>query len=83
MRLMSVRFAKNDRLAVVVQQTITVGSYKGHLSQLYITDLKGQDWNSALPEGQGANTDDADLIQRIGVPEILSRLPGDPRHIPY
>ncbi|USQ93945.1 alpha/beta hydrolase family protein [Caulobacter sp. RL271] len=80
MRLMSVRFVKNDRLAVVVQQTITVGSYKGHLSQLYITDLKGENWNTALPKAR-TTTDDAELAQRTGVPMILSRLPADPRHI--
>lgn len=80
MRLMSVRFVKNDRLAVVVQQTITVGSYKGHLNKLYITDLKGQSWKPALPEGRAAS-DDAELARRTGVPFILSRLPGDPRHI--
>lgn len=80
MRLMSVRFVKNDRLAVVVQQTLTIGSSKGHLEKLYITDLKGERWNPALPEGR-ARTDDAELEQSLGASAILSRLPGDPRHI--
>jgi len=80
MRLMSVRFVKNDRMAVVVQQVLTVGSYKGHLNKLYITDLKGEKWNSALPEARAAS-DSAELERRTGAPAILSRLPGDPRHI--
>ena len=80
MRLMSVQFVKNDRMAVVVQQTFTIGSTKGHLEKLYITDLKGEKWNPAMPEGR-AMTDSAALEQTLGVSSILSRLPGDPRHI--
>jgi dipeptidyl aminopeptidase/acylaminoacyl peptidase len=80
MRLLSVGFVKNDRLAVLVQQTLTVGTYKGHLGKLYITDLKGQDWKPALPE-ERATSDDAELEKRTGNPRMLSALPNDPRHI--
>lgn len=80
MRLMSVQFVKNDRLAVVVQQTLTIGSWKGHLQKIYITDLKGQDWKPALPEERAAS-DSAELEKQTGNPAILSRLPGDPQHI--
>jgi dipeptidyl aminopeptidase/acylaminoacyl peptidase len=80
MRLMSVQFIKDDRLAVVAQQTLTVGSWKGHLGKFYITDLKGEKWTSALPE-ERATTDQADLEKRAGNPALLSRLPGDPQHV--
>lgn len=80
MRLMSVRFVKNDRMGVVVQQTFTIGSLKGHLDKLYITDLRGEKWNPALPE-ERARTEGAALEQRLGASVILSRLPNDLHHI--
>ena len=80
MRLMSVEFVKNDRLAIIVQQTLTIGSYKGHLGKIYITDLKGQDWKPALPE-ERATSDNAELEKQAGNPAILSHLPNDPQHI--
>jgi dipeptidyl aminopeptidase/acylaminoacyl peptidase len=80
MRLLGVEFVKNDRLGVVVQQTLTIGSYKGHLAKIYITDLKGQDWKPALPE-ERSTSDNAELEKQTGNPEVLSKMPGDPQHI--
>ncbi|WP_146197923.1 alpha/beta hydrolase family protein [Caulobacter endophyticus] len=80
MAFKSVEFIKNDRLAVIVQQTYTIGSSKGHLAKLYITDLKGEKWNPALPESR-ARSENAELEKNLLNPEILDRLPHDPRKI--
>jgi dipeptidyl aminopeptidase/acylaminoacyl peptidase len=80
MELMSVRFVKDDRLAVVAQQLWTYGSTKAHLQKIYITDLQGSKWTSALPENRG-KTDYEELVQQTGNPSILSTLPNDPQHI--
>ena len=50
MRLMSVQFLKDDRLGVLAQQLFTVGAWAGHLSKIYITDLKGENWTPAIPD---------------------------------
>ncbi len=80
MTLMRVSFVKNDRLAVVAQQLWTYGSTKAHLQKIYITDLKGSKWTSALPENRG-KSDYEELMQAVSNPSILSRLPNDPQHI--
>lgn len=80
MRLMSATFIKEDRLAVRAQQLFTVGTRAGHLQKLYLTDLKGEKWVSALPE-QKAGSELEDFINKTSNPSILSALPNDPRHI--
>jgi len=80
MTLMRVQFVKNDRLAVVAQQLWTYGSTKAHLQKIYITDLQGSKWTSALPENRG-KSDYEELMQQLSDPSILSRLPNDPKHI--
>jgi WD40 repeat protein len=80
MQLMAVNFVKDDRLAVVAQQLWTFGSTKAHLQKVYITDLQGSKWTSALPENRG-KSDYEELMQAISNPSILSRLPNDPKHI--
>lgn len=80
MQLMAVNFVKDDRLAVVAQQLWTFGSTKAHLQKVYITDLQGSKWTSALPENRG-KSDYEELMQAVSNPSILSRLPNDPKHI--
>lgn len=80
MQFKSVRFIKNDRLAVIVQQTYTNGATKGHLAKLYITDLKGEKWAPALPESR-ARSEAAELEKSLISPQILDTLPNDPRKI--
>ncbi len=80
MQLMQVGFVKNDRLGVLAQQTWTYGATKAHLQKLYITDLKGSEWKSALPENRG-KSDYEEFMQAVSNPSILSRMPNDPRHI--
>ncbi|PVM85278.1 alpha/beta hydrolase family protein [Caulobacter radicis] len=75
-----VEFIKNDRLAVVVQQLYTVGSYKGHLGKLFITDLKGEKWAPALPESR-SRSEAEDFEKATNNPRILDTLPHDPRKI--
>ncbi len=80
MQLLSVEFVKNDRLGVVAQQLFTAGQFKGHLRKLYLTDLKGTKWTSALPEGR-ARSESEEFAQKVSSPRILSALQGDPSHI--
>jgi dipeptidyl aminopeptidase/acylaminoacyl peptidase len=68
----SVRFVKNDRIAVTTRQTITLGSNRTHIFQLFTTDLEGKVWRNALGtagSGSGAGA------------RIVSTLPRDPKNI--
>lgn len=80
MRLMSVQFLKDDRLGVLAQQLFTVGAWAGHLSKIYITDLKGENWTPAIPD-EKASSETEEFVNKTSNPTILSTLPNDPRHI--
>lgn len=80
MKLLGFSFVKADRLLVTGIQTFTDGSWRGHLTKAYVTDLKGEKWTSALPEDRPRSEAEA-YVQRVSDPEILSIMPGDPQHI--
>ena len=80
MRLMSARFIKDDRLAVVAQQLFTVGTRATHLQKIYITDLKGEKWTPAIPD-QKASSEQEEFANKTSNPSIVSILPNDPKHI--
>jgi dipeptidyl aminopeptidase/acylaminoacyl peptidase len=80
MRLMSARFIKDDRLAVVAQQLFTVGTRATHLQKIYITDLKGEKWTPAIPD-QKASSEQEEFANKTSNPSIVSTLPNDPKHI--
>ena len=80
MRIKYVRFIKKDRLAVFARQLFDVGHYHGDLYKLYITDLEGKNWRTALPEVDlGSENERYD--QALSNPRIVSSLPRDPTHI--
>ncbi|HWA62687.1 MAG TPA: prolyl oligopeptidase family serine peptidase [Caulobacteraceae bacterium] len=80
--IMQVGFVKNDRLAVRVRQLGDIGSDHFHLFKLFLTDLKGSSWKSALPEPTDPRlTADERMYLSLADPVLLSSLPNDPRHI--
>jgi dipeptidyl aminopeptidase/acylaminoacyl peptidase len=80
MRLKGVSFIKNDRIIAVAQQLFTAGSTKTHLYKIYITDLKGEKWTSALPEAS-TGSEDEQFADAVSNPSLLSDLPDDPNHV--
>ncbi len=79
LRLQTVEFLKNDRLAVVASQTFSFGSLKTHLFKLFITDLKGSRWVEPLERVE--RSEDGRFLRSVNQPQILSTMPGDPKHI--
>ncbi len=80
MRIMDVSFIKNDRLAVLVEQTFDYGKTRGHLIKYYLTDLEGKSWIPALPEANVGSEDDR-FARAVSAPRIISELRRDPQHI--
>ena len=68
---MSASFVKSNQLAVQVRQTLTVGSTKTHVFQLFFYDLDKNTWRNALgtTDQNGPNAG------------VVSTLPKDPRRI--
>ncbi len=67
-----VDFVKNDRIAVIVRQLITVGSVKSHSFRFFTTDLEGKVWRNA----------DGELDQSAAASaNVIDSLPKDPQNI--
>ncbi len=79
-RILSVRFLKNDRLLVQTIQTFTDGSRKGHLARQYVSDLEGKSWTTLLPETRAKSEYEA-YWAKFGDANIINNLPADPRHV--
>ncbi len=83
MKITSVSFIKNDRLAVSFWQPYDLRTdrlTKTFLSKLMITDLEGKEWHSPLTPPRAASRDE-ELMQARTSPTVLDRLPNDPNHI--
>lgn len=83
MKINGVAFIKNDRLAVTLWQPFDSRLdrvTKTFLNKLMITDLKGKDWNEALPQPR-ATSRAMEQIQAMSSPSVLDSLPNDPHHI--
>ncbi len=83
MKISSVVFIKNDRLAVNLWQPYDLRTdrvYKTFLSKLMITDLEGKDWREPLPLPR-AKSRAEQLAQARTSPSVLDPLPNDPNHI--
>ena len=83
MKIVSVQFIKDDRLAVTMWQpydsrvdTVT----KLFLTKLFITDLEGKTWNEPMPQARASSRIE-EKIQALSNPEVLDLLPNDPDHI--
>jgi len=70
--IQGVQFIKNERLAVRVRQTYTSGVTKMHLIRLFIVDLDGKKWMTALG---GDNPGEFVSAQ------VIDNLPTDPNNI--
>ncbi len=70
--IQGVQFIKNERLAVRVRQTYTSGVNKTHLIRLFIVDLDGKKWMTALG---GDNPGEFVSAQ------VIDTLPTDPTNI--
>lgn len=83
MKILSVSFIKNDRLAVSFWQPYDLRSsriIKTFINKLMITDLQGKQWNEPLPLTRTASRSEQLAQARIS-PTILDTLPNDPHHI--
>jgi pimeloyl-ACP methyl ester carboxylesterase len=83
MKIQSVQFIKNDRLAVTMWQPYdsrldTV--LKQFITKLYITDLEGRNWNEPMPLVRATSRTE-EKLQALLNPEVLDLLPNDPDHI--
>lgn len=83
MKIQGVQFVKNDLLAVSMWQPYDArfdGVTKTFIGKLYITDLKGENWQEPLPLPR-ARSDIDQRLQAITSPQVLDTLPNDPDHI--
>lgn len=83
MKIQGVQFVKNDLLAVSMWQPYDArfdGVTKTFIGKLYITDLKGENWQEPLPQPRARSEIDQRL-QAITSPQVLYTLPNDPDHI--
>lgn len=83
MKISSVSFIKNDRLAVSVWQPYDLRAdrvYKTFIGKLMITDLQGKDWKEPLAQPR-ATSRAAELAQSRSSATVLDSLPNDPNHI--
>lgn len=78
-RFLSVRFIKNDRIAITTIQPYTYGTFRTHLTQLAVADLKGERV-PVLDPGRLRSEEDR-VTAAFSSPQIISTLPGDPEHI--
>ena len=79
-RILNVRFLKNDRLLVQTIQTFTQNNIKGHLSRQYISDLEGKSWKTMLPDGRSRSSYE-DYRNKFDDSTIIDLLPADPSHV--
>ncbi|WP_421737176.1 alpha/beta hydrolase family protein [Caulobacter sp.] len=79
-RILGVRFLKNDRLLVNTIQTFTTGAWKGHLNRQYVSDLQGKAWTSLLPDGPARSETEA-FAAKFDDAAIIDFLPADPRRV--
>jgi dipeptidyl aminopeptidase/acylaminoacyl peptidase len=83
MKIQSVRFLKNDLLAVTLWQPYDArfeSVTKTFISKLFITDLKGKKWQEPLPLPT-AKTESEESAQAATSPTVLDTLPDDPDYI--
>jgi dipeptidyl aminopeptidase/acylaminoacyl peptidase len=83
MKISSVSFIKNDKLAVSFWQPYDLRFdrvTKTFISKLMITDLAGKDWNEPMPQSR-ATSRSQELVQALSNPTVLDTLPNDPQHI--
>lgn len=80
MRLLGVRFLKNDRLLVDAIQPYTDRSTKTHIKKQFITDLAGKDWKPLLA-ADGPQSSDEQLANSVRDAILIDALPADPRHV--
>ena len=83
MKIQSVQFIKNDRLAVTMWQPYesrldTV--LKQFITKLFITDLEGKTWNEPMPQARASSRTE-ERLQALSNPQVLDTLPNDPDHI--
>src|SRR5688572_1814707 len=83
MKIQSVQFIKNDRLAVQMWQPYesrldTV--LKQFVTKLFITDLEGKSWHEPMPVARAMSRTE-EKIQALLNPQVLDPLPNDPDHI--
>jgi dipeptidyl aminopeptidase/acylaminoacyl peptidase len=83
MKFTSVRFIKNDLLAVTATQPFDARLdkvTKTFLTKLFITDLAGKTWHEPMPQ-ERAMSRAAEKIAALATPAILDPLLHDPDHI--
>jgi dipeptidyl aminopeptidase/acylaminoacyl peptidase len=83
MKFSSVRFIKNDMLAVTATQPFDARLdkiTKTFLTKLFITDLAGKTWNEPIPQ-ERAMSRVAEKISAVANPALLDALVNDPDHI--
>lgn len=83
MKFSSVRFIKNDLLAVTATQPFDARLdklTKTFLTKLFITDLAGKTWNEPIPQ-ERAMSRIAEKISAVANPALLDPLVNDPDHI--
>lgn len=83
MKINSVSFIKNDRLAVSFWQPFDLRSERvtrTFLNKLMITDLQGKDWKEPLTLPRPTSRSEELMQARIS-PTVLDSLPNDPHHI--
>ena len=81
LRILAVRFLKNDRLIVTTVQLLTVGIEKKHLIKQYVTDLEGKTWTTLLPESRAGQSSEEQVHDRQADAEVISSLPLDPQYV--
>ena len=79
-RILGVRFLKNDRLLVQTIQTFTQGNNKGHLARQYVSDLQGKSWTTLLPDTRAKSEFEA-YWAKFDDAQLIDLLPADPRHV--
>ena len=83
LRFFEVTWVSNDRLLVLAQQPLTVGSGDESRDFTYIArivDREGKEWIEPLKRG-GTKSEDEDLANKFLRIRFMGRIPGDPNHI--
>jgi dipeptidyl aminopeptidase/acylaminoacyl peptidase len=81
LRILGVAFLKNDRLLVATVQTFDMAGVRTHLVKRYVTDLKGKNWRSLLPDTGINNSSTDSYYDQINDAKLISRLPLDPQNV--
>jgi dipeptidyl aminopeptidase/acylaminoacyl peptidase len=79
-RILRVRFLKNDRLLIDTIQTFTQGDERGHLGRSFVSDLQGKAWTSLLPD-QHAKSSIDEYAAKFDNAALIDTLPQDPSHV--